>query len=35
MTDERIKKLAHSLINYSCSLKKGEKILIDVSDTDD
>ena len=27
MQDIRIEKLAHGLINYSCSLKKGEKIL--------
>lgn len=26
--DERIKKLAKNLVNYSCKLKKGEKILI-------
>ena len=30
MTDERIKKLAKGLINYSCSLKKGEKVLIEA-----
>lgn len=29
MTDERIKKLAHNLVNFSCKLKVGEKILID------
>ena len=29
MTDERIKKLAHNLVNFSCKLKAGEKILID------
>jgi aminopeptidase len=28
MTDERIKKLAKSLVNYSSKLKKGEKVLI-------
>ena len=26
--DERIKKLAHNLVNYSCRVKKGEKVLI-------
>ncbi|NCA92223.1 aminopeptidase [bacterium] len=30
MKDERIIKLAHNLINYSCKLKKGEKILIEA-----
>ncbi len=30
MTDERIKKLAKVLINYSCALKKGEKVLIEA-----
>lgn len=34
MIDERLKKLAKNLINYSCSLKKDEKILIDAMDTD-
>ena len=34
MIDERLKTLAHNLINYSCSLKKGEKILIEAMDTD-
>ncbi len=29
MNDPRIEKLAHNLINYSCELKKGEKILIE------
>lgn len=28
MTDERIKKLAKNLVNYSLKLKKGEKVLI-------
>ena len=31
MKDDRIAKLADILINYSCSLKKGEKILIEAS----
>ena len=26
MQDQRINKLAEGLINYSCSLKKGEKV---------
>ena len=34
MVDERLKKLAYNLVNYSCSLKKGEKIAIDATDTD-
>ncbi len=34
MTDERINKLAHNLINYSCSLKKGEKVLIEAKGID-
>lgn len=29
MIDPRITKLAHNLINYSCNLKKGEKVLIE------
>lgn len=29
MRDERIFKLAHNLINYSCRLQKGEKVLIE------
>ena len=31
MVDERIKKLSHTLVNYSCGVKKGDKVLIDVS----
>ncbi len=31
MKDERVIKLASNLINYSCELKKGEKILIEAS----
>ena len=34
MTDPRIEKLAYNLINYSCSLKKGEKILIEAKGID-
>ena len=30
MKDLRIQKLAYNLINYSCSLKKGEKVLIEA-----
>lgn len=30
MTDERIKKLAHTLVNYSCSVEPGERVLIEV-----
>ena len=29
MKDPRFTKLAHNLINYSCRLKKGEKVLIE------
>ena len=32
MTDPRFEKLAKLLINYSVELKKGDHILIDVSD---
>lgn len=32
MTDPRIEKLADVLINYSCEVKKGEKILIEAID---
>ena len=35
MVDERLKTLAKNLINYSCSLKKGENILIEAMDTDE
>lgn len=31
MNDERIKKLAHNLIHYSCGLKKGQNIIIEAS----
>ncbi|MDD4315620.1 MAG: aminopeptidase [Clostridia bacterium] len=31
MKDERINKLAHNLINYSCALSAGEKILIEAT----
>ena len=34
MTDTRIVKLAENLINYSCALKKGEKLLIEASGVD-
>jgi len=34
MKDPRNEKLADLLINYSCRLKEGEKILISVSETD-
>lgn len=34
MQDERINLLAKNLINYSCSLKKGEKILIEAKGID-
>lgn len=34
MVDERVKKLAENLIHYSCSLKEGEKILIEARGVD-
>ncbi len=34
MKDQRIEKLAKGLINYSCALKKGEKILIEAKGID-
>ena len=35
MTDPRFTKLANLLVNYSCRLKKGETVLIDVMDIPD
>lgn len=32
MKDERIVKLAHNLLNYSCNLQKGQNIIIEASD---
>src|SRR5437660_12904058 len=32
MTDHRIDKLANVLINYSCAVRSGEKILIEAID---
>lgn len=32
MTDPRISKLAHVLVNYSCAVKSGEKLLIEAID---
>ena len=34
MQDQRINQLAKGLINYSCSLKKGEKVLIEAKGID-
>ena len=34
MKDERINLLAKNLINYSCALKKGEKVLIEAKGVD-
>ncbi len=34
MTDARIEKLAKNLVNYSCDLKKGEKVLIEAKGID-
>ena len=30
--DERIKTLARNLVNYSCRVKKGEKVLIKAAE---
>ena len=35
MTDQRLKKLAENLVNYSCAVKPGEKVLIEMFDCDD
>ncbi len=35
MTDERVKKLCHTLVNYSCTVQPGEKVLIDAIGVDD
>ncbi|MDL2237498.1 aminopeptidase [Christensenellaceae bacterium OttesenSCG-928-K19] len=35
MVDERVKKLCHTLVNYSCRVKKGDNVLIDVTGCDD
>ena len=34
MTDLRIQKLAKNLVNYSCALKRGEKVLIEAKGID-
>ncbi len=34
MLDDRLKKLASLLVNYSCQLQKGEKILIEATEVD-
>ena len=34
MQDNRINTLAKNLINYSCKLKKGEKVLIEAKGID-
>ena len=34
MTDQRLKILAKNLVNYSCDLKKGEKVLIEAKGID-
>ncbi len=35
MVDDRIKKLCHTLVNYSCNVQKGEKVLLDIVGCDD
>ena len=34
LVDKRIEELAYNLVNYSCRLKKGEKVLIEAFDID-
>ena len=34
MVDERVKKLAHGLINYSVKLKENENVLISLNGKD-
>ena len=34
LTDVRLEKLAKNLVNYSCRVKKGEKVWIDFSGVD-
>lgn len=34
MQDQRINQLAYNLVNYSCALKKGEKVLIEAKGID-
>lgn len=34
MIDKRMITLAHNLVNYSCKLKKGQKVLIEATDID-
>ena len=34
LIDKRIEKLAFNLVNYSCSVQSGEKVLIDAKDCD-
>ncbi len=35
MVDERVKKLCNTLVHYSCKVKKGDNVLIDVTGCDD
>lgn len=35
MTDPRLTKLANSLVNYSCKVKTGENVLIEIFDCED
>ena len=35
MTDPRIAQLAHSLVNYSCRVQRGEHVLLDLIDSPD
>ena len=35
MVDDRVNRLAKQLVNYSCNVQKGEKVLISTIDCDD
>lgn len=35
MTDPRLRKLADNLIRYSCAMKEGEKVLIEIFDCEE
>lgn len=35
MVDERVKKLSHTLVHYSCKVKKGHRVLIDATGVPD
>ena len=35
MTDPRMRQLAENLVNYSCAVQPGEKVLIEIFDCED